>query len=86
SMASLAGVFFRSVDTVTSDGPLDSLPIYYVISYTLAVGMRQSFYAQNYLRGDFAAADVLSAFTITIVFQLAQRLLVGGLTAGGVKG
>ncbi|MBI0238869.1 maltose ABC transporter permease MalG, partial [Yersinia pestis subsp. pestis] len=36
--------------------------------------------------GDFAAAAVLSAIPITTVFLLAQRWLVGGLTAGGVKG
>ena len=32
------------------------------------------------------AAAVLSAIPITAVFLLAQRWLVGGLTAGGVKG
>ncbi|SQA98237.1 Maltose transport system permease protein malG [Cedecea neteri] len=36
--------------------------------------------------GDFAAAAVLSAIPITVVFLLAQRWLVSGLTAGGVKG
>ncbi|EBJ3744492.1 maltose transporter permease, partial [Salmonella enterica] len=34
----------------------------------------------------FAAAAVLSAIPITLVFLLAQRWLVNGLTAGGVKG
>ena len=33
-----------------------------------------------------AAAAVLSAIPITVVFLLAQRWLVNGLTAGGVKG
>ncbi|MBM5146809.1 maltose ABC transporter permease MalG, partial [Vibrio parahaemolyticus] len=50
------------------------------------VGMQQYLYPQNYLWGDFAAAAVLSAVPITAVFLLAQRWLVGGLTAGGVKG
>ena len=43
-------------------------------------------YPQNYLWGDFAAAAVLSGFPITVVFLRAQRWLVGGRTAGGVKG
>mgnify|MGYP007129694028 CR=1 FL=1 len=57
-----------------------------VNSYTLAVGMQQYLNPQNYLWGDFAAAAVMSALPITIVFLLAQRWLVNGLTAGGVKG
>ena len=57
-----------------------------VNSYTLAVGMQQYLNPQNYLWGDFAAAAVLSAIPITVVFLLAQRWLVNGLTAGGVKG
>ncbi|EOM6248087.1 maltose ABC transporter permease MalG, partial [Shigella flexneri] len=52
----------------------------------LAVGMQQYLNPQNYLWGDFAAAAVMSALPITIVFLLAQRWLVNGLTAGGVKG
>ena len=43
-------------------------------------------YPQNYLWGDFAAAAVLSGLPITIVFLWAQKYLIGGLTAGGVKG
>ena len=59
------------------------------VSYThLDVYKRQQQYLnpQNYLWGDFAAAAVMSALPITIVFLLAQRWLVNGLTAGGVKG
>lgn len=48
--------------------------------------MQQYLSPQNYLWGDFAAAAVMSALPITIVFLLAQRWLVNGLTAGGVKG
>jgi len=57
-----------------------------VNNLTLAVGAQQYLYPQNYLWGDFAAAAVLSGLPITVVFLMAQRWLVGGLTAGGVKG
>ncbi len=53
---------------------------------TLAVGSKFYLYEQKYLWGDFAAAAVLSGLPITLVFLLAQRWIVGGLTAGGVKG
>ncbi|EBJ8660975.1 sugar ABC transporter permease [Salmonella enterica] len=66
--------------------PVASLLLRDVDSYTLAVGMQQYLNPQNYLWGDFAAAAVLSAIPITLVFLLAQRWLVNGLTAGGVKG
>jgi maltose/maltodextrin transport system permease protein len=53
---------------------------------TLAVGSKYYLYEQNYLWGDFAAAAVLSGLPITAVFVAAQRWIVSGLTAGGVKG
>ena len=53
---------------------------------TLAVGSKFYLYDQRYLWGDFAAAAVLSGLPITLVFLLAQRWIVSGLTAGGVKG
>ncbi|MBQ0933842.1 maltose ABC transporter permease MalG [Ideonella paludis] len=53
---------------------------------TLAVGSKYYLYEQKYLWGDFAAAAVLSGLPITAVFLLAQRWIVSGLTAGGVKG
>ncbi len=53
---------------------------------TLAVGSKYFLYEQKYLWGDFAAAAVLSGLPITLVFLAAQRWIVSGLTAGGVKG
>lgn len=53
---------------------------------TLAVGSKFYLYEQKYLWGDFAAAAVLSGLPITLVFLLAQKWIVSGLTAGGVKG
>lgn len=86
SVPILAVVFILSFIAAITEVPVASLLLRDVNSYTLAVGMQQYLYPQNYLWGDFAAAAVLSAIPITFVFLLAQRWLVGGLTAGGVKG
>ena len=53
---------------------------------TLAVGVKYYLNDQRFLWGDFAAAAVLSGLPITLVFLAAQRWIVSGLTAGGVKG
>ena len=53
---------------------------------TLAVGAKYYLNDQRFLWGDFAAAAVLSGLPITLVFLMAQRWIVSGLTAGGVKG
>ena len=80
-----AVVFILSFIAAITEVPVASLLLRDVNSYT-AVGMQQYLNPQNYLWGDFAAAAVLSAIPITVVFLLAQRWLVNGLTAGGVKG
>jgi maltose/maltodextrin transport system permease protein len=66
--------------------PIASILLRQVDQLTLAVGSKYYLYEQNYLWGDFAAAAVLSGLPITVVFLLAQRWIVSGLTAGGVKG
>lgn len=86
SVPILAVVFILSFIGAVTEVPVASLLLSDVNNYTLGVGMQQYLYPQNYLWGDFAAAAVLSALPITIVFLLAQRWLVGGLTSGGVKG
>ncbi|MDN3681035.1 maltose ABC transporter permease MalG [Vibrio tapetis subsp. quintayensis] len=86
SVPILAVVFILAFIGAVTEVPVASLLLSDVNNYTLAVGMQQYLYPQNYLWGDFAAAAVLSALPITCVFLLAQRWLVGGLTAGGVKG
>ncbi|MFM2486187.1 maltose ABC transporter permease MalG [Celerinatantimonas yamalensis] len=86
SVPILAVVFILSFIAAITEVPVASLLLQDVHSYTLAVGMQQYLYPQNYLWGDFAAAAVLSAVPITVVFLLAQRWLVNGLTAGSVKG
>lgn len=86
SVPILAVVFILSFIAAITEVPVASLLLRDVNSYTTAVGMQQYLNPQNYLWGDFAAAAVLSAIPITVVFLLAQRWLVNGLTAGGVKG
>jgi maltose/maltodextrin transport system permease protein len=66
--------------------PIASILLRQVDHLTLAVGSRYFLYEQKYLWGDFAAAAVLSGIPITVVFLMAQRWIVSGLTAGGVKG
>ena len=53
---------------------------------TLAVGARLYLNEFRYLWGDFAAAAILSGLPITVVFLIAQRYLVKGLSDGAVKG
>lgn len=53
---------------------------------TMAVGAKQFLYAQHYLWGDFAAAAILSGLPISVVFILAQRWMISGLTSGANKG
>jgi maltose/maltodextrin transport system permease protein len=66
--------------------PVASILLREEANLTLAVGSKYYLYDQKYLWGDFAAAAVLSGLPITAVFLLAQRWIVSGLTAGGVKG
>jgi maltose/maltodextrin transport system permease protein len=66
--------------------PVASILLREEANLTLAVGSKFYLYDQKYLWGDFAAAAVLSGLPITLVFLAAQRWIVSGLTAGGVKG
>ena len=86
SVPILAVVFILSFITFVNEFPLASVIISDLDKMTLAVGAQQYIQDQNQLWGDFAAAAVLSGVPITIVFLIAQKFLVGGLTAGGVKG
>lgn len=66
--------------------PVASVLLHEQDNLTLAVGSKLFLYEQKYLWGDFAAAAILSGLPITVVFLLAQKWMISGLTAGGVKG
>jgi maltose/maltodextrin transport system permease protein len=86
SVPILAVVFVLSFIGLVTEYPVASVLLRETNNMTLAVGARQYLYEQRYLWGDFAAAAILSGLPITVVFLLAQRYLVSGLTEGGVKG
>lgn len=81
----LAVVFVLAFIMAIIEYPIASVLLTSEDQLTLAAGSLQYLYAQNYLWGDFAAAAILSGLPITIVFLFAQRYIVSGLTAGGVK-
>jgi maltose/maltodextrin transport system permease protein len=82
----LAVVFILAFITGIIEYPVASVLLQSEDQLTLAVGSRLYLYEQRFLWGDFAAAAVLSGLPITVVFLLAQRWMVSGLTAGGLKG
>jgi maltose/maltodextrin transport system permease protein len=86
SVPILAVVFVLAFIGHINEYPVASVLLRETDNMTLAVGARQYLYDQRYLWGDFAAAAILSGLPITIVFLLAQRYLVSGLSEGGVKG
>ena len=86
SVPILAVVFILTFIGIVNEYALSSVLISDIDKMTLAVGAQQFIQAQNQRWGDFAAAAVLAGIPITIVFLIAQKFLVGGLTSGGVKG
>ena len=86
SVPILAVVFVFSFIGLVAEYPVASVLLRETDNMTLAVGARSYLYEQRYLWGDFAAAAILSGLPITLVFLLAQRYLVAGLSEGGVKG
>jgi maltose/maltodextrin transport system permease protein len=79
-------VFLLAFINAIIEYPVASVLLKQQDKLTLAVGSKMFLYDQKYLWGDFAAAAVLSGLPITVVFILAQKWMISGLTAGGVKG
>ena len=82
----LAVVFVLSFIFLITEYPVANVMIRDTEKMTIAVGARQFLQENNFLWGDFAAAAILSGIPITIVFLIAQRYLVSGLSDGAVKG
>ncbi len=82
----MAVVFVLAFIGFINDYPIASVLIRSEDKMTLAVGSRLYLNEFRYLWGDFAAAAILSGLPITVVFLIAQRYLVRGLSDGAVKG
>ncbi|WP_024302064.1 maltose ABC transporter permease MalG [Pseudogulbenkiania sp. MAI-1] len=82
----LCVVFLLAFIGAIIEYPVASILLHQEENLTLAVGSKLYLYTQNYLWGDFAAAAILSGLPITVLFVVAQRWMVNGLTSGGVKG
>jgi len=82
----IAVVFVLAFIGVINDYPIASVLIRSEDNMTLAVGSRLYLNEFKYLWGDFAAAAILSGLPITVVFLIAQKYLVSGLSEGAVKG
>lgn len=83
----LAVVSLLSFVGVLNDFVIASITLTDPQSQTLAVGL-YSFVSDQFSQrwGIFAAGSVLGALPVVLLFQFLQRYIVGGLTAGSVKG
>ncbi len=79
-------VFLLAFIGAVNEYPVASVLLHTQEQLTMAVGAKQFLYAQHYLWGDFAAAAILSGLPVSVVFILAQRWMISGLTSGANKG
>ena len=82
----LVVVFMLAFIGAVIEYPVASVLLSQQDQLTLAVGSKLFVQEHNFRWGDFAAAAILSGLPITVVFLLAQRWMIAGLAAGGVKG
>lgn len=82
----LVVVFILAFIGAIIEYPVASILLTQQDQLTLAVGSKLFVHEHNFRWGDFCAAAILSGLPITAAFLLAQRWLVSGLAAGGVKG
>ncbi len=86
SLPILMVVFILAFVMSIMEYPMASVLLVDEHKLTLAVGAQQYLADHNQSWGNFAAAAVLSGLPITLAFLICQRWIIGGLTAGGVKG
>ncbi|NVO06270.1 MAG: maltose ABC transporter permease MalG [Rhodoferax sp.] len=82
----LVVVFLLSFIGTLIEYPVASILLNTDQQLTLAVGTKKFVSEHNFKWGDFAAVAILSGLPITVVFMLAQKWMIAGLTAGGIKG
>jgi len=83
----LAVVFILQFIATYSEYLLASVLLTGAQRYTLAVGLRLFITGQYTTRwGVFAAASIVGALPIVLIFYLLQNQLISGLTRGAVKG
>ena len=82
----LVVVFVLSFLGAMIEYPIASVLMQDQAKLTLAIGSRLFLFDQQYLWGDFAATAILAGLPLTLMFVVAQRWLVSGLTSGAVKG
>ncbi len=82
----LVVVFLLAFIGVLIEYPVASVLLNTDQNLTLAVGTKKFVAEHNFKWGDFAAVAILSGLPITLVFVLAQKWMIAGLTAGGIKG
>jgi maltose/maltodextrin transport system permease protein len=82
----LAVVFLLSFIGALIEYPVASILLNTQERLTLAVGTKLFVSDYDFRWGDFAATAILSGLPITVVFVLAQKWMIAGLTAGGTKG
>ena len=79
-------VFIISFIGAINEYPVASVILHSQRNLTMAVGANSFLYPQKYMWGDYAAAAILTGLPVTLVFMLAQKGLIAGLTSGGTKG
>jgi maltose/maltodextrin transport system permease protein len=79
-------VFIISFIGSINEYPVASVVLHSQRNLTMAVGANSFLYPQKYMWGDYAAAAILTGLPVTLVFMLAQKGLIAGLTSGGTKG